>query len=288
MVRGDNMKKIKDYKIVILLVLFQIVLAGFIANYVGKFTREQMLMAICILAVGFGIDIWICVSLRKVREKEEMERQVRTMRAEQRYEQENIKNAYDYVAGMEKKREEFYLMLDELYKKCDEGRDVDEVHEVYNDTSMCLANMRINKYCESPIVNAVITSKTEEMKANGIKVKVSIDEFDDDMGIERIDACSVFCNLLDNAIDACKKLDSGRFINIRAKKQGGYLNVAVENAYDGKLIKEGKRYKTSKIQQHEHGYGTKILTMIAERYDGRFYLDELDGMVKAVVLMKVK
>lgn len=282
------MKRIKEYKIIILLVLFQIVLAGFVAIYAQGLTKVQILMAICILALGFGIDIWVYASLTKVREKEEMERQVQSMRTEQRYEQENIKRSYDYVAGMEEKRKEFYQMLDELYKRCDEGREPDEVRKAYDETSMSLANMRINKYCESPVVNTVITSKTEEMKANDIEVKIAIDELDDDMGIDRIDMCSVFCNLIDNAIEACKKIENGRFINIRVRKQGGYLNIAVENAFDGKLAKEGKKYKSSKANQHEHGYGTKILKMIDERYDGRFYLDALDGMVKAVVMLRIK
>ena len=282
------MKRIKEYNTMILLILFQMVLAGFIASYAQELTKIQMLMAIFILILGFGIDAWVYISLIKVREKEEMERQVQTMRTEQSYEQESIKKSYDYVASMEKKREEFYQMLDELYKSCDEGKAPDVVHKAYNETSMCLANMRIKKYCESPVVNAVIASKMEEMKLDNVEVKIAIDELNDNMGIERIDMCSVFCNLLDNAIEACKKLDTGRFINVRVRKQGGYLNIAVENAFEGELINEGKKYKTSKNNRHEHGYGTRILEMIAERYEGRFYLDKLDGMVKAVVMLKIK
>ena len=188
---------------------------------------------------------------------------------------------------MEEKRKQFYLTLNELYDRCNEGKDVEGIQQAYDKMSLSLNNMRIDKYCESPIVNAVITSKYEEMKANDIEMKIAIDEIADDIGIERIDLCSVFCNLLDNAIEACQKLDENRFINIRAKKQTGYLTIAVENCYKGKIDKKLIGYKTSKENSNEHGYGTKILALIAERYKGRFYLEESGEMVKAVVLLKL-
>lgn len=270
-----------------MLVLFQVVLAGFVTYYISFLEGAQIFMAICMFLLGIVIDVWVFIALAKVKEQEKIEQQLRTMREEQYYEQENLKKAHNYIAGMEERRNDFYQTLQVLYNKCDEGRRVEEVKEAYADASLSLNNMRIDKYCESPIVNAVIASKYEEMKSNDIQMKIAIDELSDNMGIERMDLCSVFSNLLDNAIEACMKLSEGRYINIRAKKQTGYLSVAVENSFNGKLHKKNMGYKSSKKNEVEHGYGTKILGMIAERYEGKFYLEDNVGMVKAVILLKL-
>lgn len=282
------MKKIKEYKICIVLVLFQVILEGFVMYYINFLEGVQILMAICMFILGIVIDVWVFLALAKVREKEKIEQQLRTMREEQYYEQENLEKAHHYIASMKERKRDFYNTLQVLYGKCDEGRRVEEVKEAYNNTSISLNNMKIDKYCESPIVNAVIASKYEEMKSNGIRMKIAIDELSDDMGIERMDLCSVFSNLLDNAIEACMKLQEGRYINIRAKTQTGYLSVAVENSFSGKLQKNDIGYKSSKKDEAEHGYGTKILSMIAERYEGKFYLEEHIAMVKAIVLLKLE
>lgn len=282
------MKWLKENRIIMLLVVFQLVLIGFIMRFGGTLDLIQMAMVAVIILVGIMIDIWVYISFLKIREKDLMEQQMETMRKEQMYERDNLKLAQSSILHMKEKREEFYHALDELYQRCEAGRALEEIRSAYEDTSQCLTNMKIAKYCESPIINAVLHAKSDEAKLADIHMKVAIDELTDNMGVERIDMCSVFCNLLDNAIEACHKVDSHRFVHVRTQRKGEYLSIVVENASAEKPMKRGKGFRTTKNRTAEHGYGTKILSMIAEKYDGRFYLDEEAGSVKAVVLLKVE
>lgn len=111
------MKKIKEYKICIVLVLFQVVLAGFVTYYISFLEGAQIFMAICMFLLGIVIDVWVFIALAKVKEQEKIEQQLRTMREEQYYEQENLKKAHNYIAGMEERRNDFYQTLQVLYNK---------------------------------------------------------------------------------------------------------------------------------------------------------------------------
>lgn len=281
------MKLLKENRIVLLLVIFQIVLIGFILKFGGTLTPIQMLMAAGIVILGIVIDIWVHISLVKIKEKDKLEQQMEIMRREQEFEQENLKNAKISMAHMEEKREVFYQALEKLYERCEEGGTTEEIRAAYDNTSQCLTNMKLVKYCDSPIINAVLTSKYEEAKAVDIDMKIAIDEITDYMRIERIDMCSVFCNLLDNAIEACQKVEAERYVHVRTQNKADYLTIVVENPSTGTLAKKDKGFLSTKANATEHGYGTKILSMIAEKYDGRFYLEEEAGKVKAVVLLKV-
>jgi len=144
--------------------------------------------------------------------------------------------------------------------------------------------MRMERYCESQIVNAILTSKLEEMKSKDISVKISIDSLTDNMGIEKIDLCSTFSNIIDNAMEACMKVDNDRFVHIRTKNTGVYFALIVENASNGKLYKKGKLFRTTKENKDNHGYGTKILSMIAERYNGKYELEMNGNVAKASIV----
>jgi sensor histidine kinase regulating citrate/malate metabolism len=74
------------------------------------------------------------------------------------------------------------------------------------------------KYCSHPVVNAVLTQKC--VLAELMDISMDIDVYvPDDSEIQSIDLCSVFSNLLDNAIEACGKLSDNiteKHIEIKA------------------------------------------------------------------------
>jgi len=109
----------------------------------------------------------------------------------------------------------------------------------------------------------------------------------EDIGIDRVDICSLISNLLDNAIEACRKVPDNREIHIHSNIRGGYLAVIVENSCVGNVKKSSSGFLSTKQNPKEHGYGTKIIQAIAEKYDGRFYLETELNFAKAVVLLKI-
>lgn len=90
-----------------------------------------------------------------------------------------------------------------------------------------------------------------------------------DMGI-------ILNNLLDNAIEACEKLEPGKgFINLSLKRKKQFLILYVENSFDGTVpVSKGSLLPSTTKQSilpgiiTEHGIGLENVRDIAERYFG--------------------
>ncbi len=90
-----------------------------------------------------------------------------------------------------------------------------------------------------------------------------------DMGI-------ILNNLLDNAIEACEKLETGKgFIRLSLKRKKQFLILYVENSFDGAVpIRKGSILPATTKQSilpgiiMEHGIGLENVRDIAERYFG--------------------
>lgn len=126
---------------------------------------------------------------------------------------------------------------------------------------------RAEKYCANEIVNAVIESKARICDEHGIKLNTEI-KVPQEINIEGIHLCSVFANLLDNAIAACLRSGSGDcFINISAGTVAGSFIIKQENtnirAGDASIDKS-----RDKIAAPYHGFGLEIIREIANQYKG--------------------
>ena len=84
-------------------------------------------------------------------------------------------------------------------------------------------------------------------------------------------------NLLDNAIEACEKLEPGKgFIRLTMKRKKQFLLLDVENSFDGAVpVQAGGRFIPPTTKQStlpgiitEHGIGLENVRDVAERYLG--------------------
>ena len=90
-----------------------------------------------------------------------------------------------------------------------------------------------------------------------------------DMGI-------ILNNLLDNAIEACEKLETGKgFVRLSLKRKKQFLILCVENSFDGVVpVSKGSSLPPTTKQSilpgiiTEHGIGLENVRDIAERYFG--------------------
>lgn len=132
------------------------------------------------------------------------------------------------------------------------------------------------QFCGIPIVNAILSEKQNTCTEQGIRLVTDL-LLPEDSGIEQIDLCSVFSNLLDNAIRACGQLPEGadRTISLTAGTRGDYLGIRCDNP----------SAKAPGQHPEGSGYGTKILKDIAKRYDGEFKTGYEGGVFTATLIL---
>lgn len=100
------------------------------------------------------------------------------------------------------------------------------------------------------------------------------------------ETCSLLCNLLDNAIEACKRLDSDidKWISIKIENQKQLLFIKIENAVSEAPIMKKGRIISVKQDKTRHGYGLKSVERIVNKYDGTIIYQSEDKAFQVKLL----
>lgn len=135
------------------------------------------------------------------------------------------------------------------------------------------------------MLDGLFSMKYQVMEAKGISFHSSV-FFDSDLSpaVTDADLSIIFGNLLDNAIEAAEKLDTGRYIRARSQKQGSYLCVTVCNSYSEQVIGRGGRLLSTKPFEG-HGFGLGNVRSAMERVNGSLTIDHSDPREFWVVLL---
>jgi len=140
-------------------------------------------------------------------------------------------------------------------------------------------------YCENTIINTILTVKAKLAKVYDIRMKLDISA-SENINITKLDLCSVFGNLLDNAIEASKRADK-KYIELTVGELSGYFVVKVKNSISTPIVVAEDEFITTKNDNQKHGNGIKLLKRIAEKYDGKINFDYDDDAFTAVLTLKL-
>ncbi|MGM9536394.1 MAG: GHKL domain-containing protein [Intestinibacter sp.] len=95
--------------------------------------------------------------------------------------------------------------------------------------------------------------------------------------IDVIDTCSIFSNLLDNAIEACDKISQGnKIIELKGNVANGFFVIKCENTKVNDVLYEGENIITDKYDKELHGIGLKSIRESLAKYDGDMNIEVLD------------
>ncbi len=144
-------------------------------------------------------------------------------------------------------------------------------------------------YCSDSTVNAVLTVKKSIMERCHIRLKADVD-ISAPLPYDRTDLCALYANALDNAMEACMKLDeSQREISLKSKTGKGLFCLEISNPYpkegtkqakplSGERAKRGLFPPTSKPDKRNHGLGLQSMQEIVKRYHGNMEIKSEDGI----------
>ena len=138
-------------------------------------------------------------------------------------------------------------------------------------------------YCGNAVVDVILKEKAYMCECGDIDFETDV-RLGETSGISNLHLCSVFTNLLNNAIQACSNIDDSgrRHISVKCDMRGDYLYVVVRNTVNAQAKKQMR-----KTPRPGHGYGLRILNDIAEKYNGKFGYKWADGEFQATMQMLV-
>lgn len=187
----------------------------------------------------------------------------------------------------------YYLDMEENQKK---------MRQVYHDMNNHIKNIRsmrnngaeINEYIDSiekevkynrctyntgnTLLDIILFEKNKECLKNEIEFNTLIDFRKCDF-IEMIDISSIFSNLIDNAIEACTKIEDNekRYITLRTASINGYFVIRCENSKSKNIYSDRDskgRFITSKNDKFYHGIGIESIKSSINKYEGDIRIKE--------------
>ncbi|CVI65661.1 hypothetical protein NDGK_00279 [Clostridiales bacterium CHKCI001] len=131
------------------------------------------------------------------------------------------------------------------------------------------ANMQAQtRFTDNFTINAILQDAA--MRAAQIDTKLDAQiQVPKDLNIPEQDLCSLLMNMMDNALEACAKVNQTekRQIHIRMIIRQGFLAIRCENSYEGKILKnKDNTFQSTKDDPVSHGIGLRLMSAIAEKY----------------------
>ena len=180
----------------------------------------------------------------------------------------------------------FLLMKEEMEKqKYEEIRaSIEQNKELVHDTKNHY--LVISEYVKNQEYEK-LENYVDEIRRNFVKINPQIytgNQLDvtplSSLTMEEREICSLFGNLLDNALEACEKVTDKerKKISIKIEQHMQMLFLEIKNGTDKLPAKSGHTFLTSKQDKSLHGYGLKSVERIVTRYDGDLAYEMEDGM----------
>jgi hypothetical protein len=141
--------------------------------------------------------------------------------------------------------------------------------------------------CGNNTVSSILNFEAGKARKNGIHLETNI-VISKQLGIQDPDICSLLTNLIDNALESMindSLCDKGA-VSIRMFMKGPYLIMEIANPVkDDSSAEERMSLHTRKGDKSLHGYGTKIVKSVVERYHGAVSYNVKDGVFTASVML---
>lgn len=140
------------------------------------------------------------------------------------------------------------------------------------------------------ILDIILNEKSKLCKSNNIDFLCDID-FSKCNFIEMIDVSSIFSNLIDNAIEACEKIEDvkyKKYISIRGTIVKSYYIIKCENSKTNKIISKSNKILTSKKDKYLHGLGIDSIKSSIKKYDGELDIQTEENKFTAKIYIPLK
>lgn len=169
--------------------------------------------------------------------------------------------------------------------------DMDGIGKMLSDLSEQAENALRIRYSENFAVNAILQDCSTTAAKAGIEFTAHV-SVPKEISVTEMDLCTLLMNMLDNAIEACRKQPDGekQYIQFKAEIKNGFLAVRCENSYSGETeIGRNGLPQTTKKDPSEHGFGMLQMETVAERYGSVLDIahDEKNGVFTVQTALKL-
>lgn len=223
---------------------------------------------------GIIADVVLLIVLFTRENKEAVEEKYRQM--ENLREIQSVQNAamLSKEAEIKRVKEAFLEEINQLVLEMETGNSTGS-KEILERTNK---QMGWGEYSRNPVVNMLINERKRICEEKDIDFEITW-QFGEDYNMTAVEICSLFSNLLDNAIKAADTSQSHKkTITLQTAMAGDYAVIKVTNTADE---------HSQKIDTSRKHYGKVIIDDIAQRYNGEYSgnWDKKKSIYEATVIL---
>ncbi|MBC7765508.1 MAG: sensor histidine kinase [Hyphomonadaceae bacterium] len=160
---------------------------------------------------------------------------------------------------------------------------VDEARAYISTIEKSIEDTVVESYCQNYTVNLILSSYVGKAKREGITfaVKAQVPEA---ITIANMDICIILANAIENAIHASLQVydPNKRAIALTCYTKNDKLYIQIINNYEHAIAFDNDLPKSSRPH---HGYGTKSIAKITEKYNGMHSFEAQGGVFKVSIIL---
>ena len=129
-------------------------------------------------------------------------------------------------------------------------------------------------------LDILLSEKKKEANLENIRFQIEADVLQS-LPFKETETSVLFGNLLDNGIEACKKMKTEtRWIRVEIRQRKGFLFFTIANSIGKRPQEKDGEFVSDKEDKKVHGYGLKSIRRIVKKYGGSFQCDVVEEEVK--------
>lgn len=266
----------KKEAVVLLLSIFLSIGVLYYLLSLSEQVEDMILLYGCIAGI-LGIDGILVYLLMKAKQGLEKERQYSALEQQHALQRQYMESIYEMNEQTRRIRHDLKHHLSSLNALVNqEIPDIEEIRRYLSQYAEQTTLLEESVHTENTVVNAVLNAKLRTCKEQGIRTTICIGKIAE--VVSEVDFCSLLGNLLDNAIEAERKLPyADRSIEVQIQSSEAVMNIWVKNHITESVLEKNAALQTTKDDTQRHGLGIKIIQKIISKYEGYLDIYEEDG-----------
>ena len=170
-----------------------------------------------------------------------------------------------------------------------QAADEQESREIANHLLQEYGNDLLVSYCQNRIIDAILYNKVLILRKMHIRYTI-LASVVQEIPIDSFSVMAVLTNMIDNAIEACQRVDfRKRKIQIDIYQKANYIVFQIENSITDD-VRELKPGHSTKKDATAHGMGLHILQRVCEQHEGsyRYEIDQQTKRIRCTAILRCR
>ena len=253
-------------------------------DFPGIQMQEQKLMLLCVSCIWLMCLIMYFI-VQQMSKDNQTKLEYELMKEKEKYSKESmeiIKRSNEELREFKHDLKNYLLPLQEAMETMPQS----EMVKVWEKINQKIEDVQTLIQTGNSYVDSMINTKITLARSEKVDVKCTI--LSKMEGIDDLEFCTVFGNLMDNAIEAERKVTGKKEIIIFVEEKMGYLRLEIQNKIEKSVLNENSSLNTTKKDTSSHGIGHKSVKRTMQKVGGALKYYETGDLFCAEAVFPIK